>query len=61
MAHRILIVNSPYYAHISEELEKGAREALEASGEACEVETHALYERLVGIGMRAEIYSGKRV
>ena len=37
--HRILIVNSPYYAHISEELEKGAREALEASGEPCEIET----------------------
>jgi len=37
--HRILIVNSPYYAHISEELEKGAREALEASGEECVVET----------------------
>ncbi|MEO0608566.1 MAG: 6,7-dimethyl-8-ribityllumazine synthase [Pseudomonadota bacterium] len=39
MTHRILIVNSPYYAHISEELEKGAREALEASGEPCEIET----------------------
>ena len=39
MTHRILIVNSPYYAHISEELEKGAREALEASGESCEIET----------------------
>lgn len=37
--HRILIVNSPYYAHISDELEKGAREALEASGEHCEIET----------------------
>ncbi|MEL7033093.1 MAG: 6,7-dimethyl-8-ribityllumazine synthase [Pseudomonadota bacterium] len=37
--HRILIVNSPYYAHISEELEKGAREALDASGEPCEIET----------------------
>lgn len=37
--HRILIVNSPYYAHISEELEKGAREALEASGEKCSIET----------------------
>lgn len=37
--HRILIVNSPYYAHISEELEKGAREALEASGEPCEIES----------------------
>lgn len=37
--HRILIVNSPYYAHISDELEKGAREALEASGENCEIET----------------------
>ena len=37
--HRILIVNSPYYAHISEELEKGAREALEASDDECEVET----------------------
>ena len=39
MTHRILIVNSPYYAHISEELELGAREALEASGEPCEIET----------------------
>ena len=40
MAHyRILIVNSPYYAHISEELEKGAREALEASDDECDVET----------------------
>lgn len=37
--HRILIVNSPYYAHISEELEKGAREALDASGEPCDIET----------------------
>ena len=37
--HRILIVNSPYYAHISEELEKGAREALEVSGEKCNIET----------------------
>jgi len=37
--HRILIVNSPYYAHISDELEKGAREALEASGENCSIET----------------------
>lgn len=37
--HRILIVNSPYYAHISDELEKGAREALEASGEQCDIET----------------------
>lgn len=37
--HRILIVNSPYYEHISEELEKGAREALEASGEKCNIET----------------------
>ncbi len=37
--HRILIVNSPYYAHISDELEKGAREALEASGEKCDIET----------------------
>ncbi len=39
MTHRILIVNSPYYAHISEELEQGAREALEASGEECQIET----------------------
>jgi len=37
--HRILIVNSPYYAHISDELEKGAREALEASGENVTIET----------------------
>jgi len=37
--HRILIVNSPYYAHISDELEKGAREALEASGEHCDIES----------------------
>ena len=37
--HRILIVNSPYYAHISDELEKGAREALEASGENYTIET----------------------
>ena len=41
--HRILIVNSPYYAHISEELEKGAREALEASGEPCEIATFHRY------------------
>ena len=39
MTHRILIVNSPYYEHISQELEQGAREALEASGEECEIET----------------------
>jgi 6,7-dimethyl-8-ribityllumazine synthase len=37
--HRILIVNSPYYEHISKELEQGARDALEASGEPCEIET----------------------
>ena len=37
--HRILIVNSPYYEHISTELEQGARDALEASGEPCEIET----------------------
>ena len=37
--HRILIVNSPYYAHISGELEKGAREALEAPEDECDVET----------------------
>lgn len=37
--HRILIVNSPYYAHISDELEKGAREALEASGDNVTIET----------------------
>ena len=37
--HRILIVSSPYYAHISDELEKGAREALEASGENCSIES----------------------
>ena len=36
--HRILIVNSPYYAHIAEELEKGAREALEAAEDECDVE-----------------------
>jgi len=34
--HRILIVNSPYYAHISLELEKGAREALDAAEDECE-------------------------
>ena len=39
MSHRILIVNSPYYAHISQELEAGVREALETSGEECLVET----------------------
>ncbi len=39
MTHRILIVNSPYYKHISEELEAGVRDALEASGEPCEIET----------------------
>ncbi|MEL6860793.1 MAG: 6,7-dimethyl-8-ribityllumazine synthase [Pseudomonadota bacterium] len=39
MTHRILIVNSPYYEHISTELEQGAREALEASGEECQIET----------------------
>lgn len=39
MTHRILIVNSPYYAHISKELELGAREALEASGDPVEIET----------------------
>ena len=39
MTHRILIVNSPYYEHISTELEQGSREALEASGEECQIET----------------------
>ncbi|MDJ0920667.1 MAG: 6,7-dimethyl-8-ribityllumazine synthase [Henriciella sp.] len=39
MTHRILIVNSPYYEHISKELELGVRETLEASGEDCTVET----------------------
>lgn len=39
MAHRILIVNSPYYEHISKELEAGAREALDACGEECTIET----------------------
>ncbi len=39
MSHRILIVNSPYYAHISSELELGAREALEASEEDYTIET----------------------
>lgn len=39
MTHRILIVNSPYYKHISEELEAGVRETLDASGEDCVVET----------------------
>lgn len=37
--HRILIVNSPYYGHISEELEAGAREALQAHEDDIEVET----------------------
>lgn len=37
--HRILIVNSPYYGHISEELEAGAREALEASEDEIEIDT----------------------
>lgn len=37
--HRILIVNSPYYKHISEELQKGAIEALEAADDECDVET----------------------
>ena len=32
-------MNSPYYAHISEELEKGAREAMEAAEDECDVET----------------------
>ena len=39
MTHRILIVNSPYYEHSSTELEQGSREALEASGEECQIET----------------------
>ena len=39
MTHRILIVNSPYYEHISTELEQGSREALEASGEEFQIET----------------------
>ena len=39
MTHRILIVNSPYYKHISEELEAGVRETLEAHEEECLVET----------------------
>ncbi len=39
MPHRILIVNSPYYQYISEELEAGARETLAASGEEMSVET----------------------
>ena len=37
--HRILIGNSPSYAHFSEGLEKGAREALEAAEDECDVET----------------------
>ena len=39
MTHRILIVNSPYYEKISTELEQGARDALEAAGEDCAIET----------------------
>jgi 6,7-dimethyl-8-ribityllumazine synthase len=39
MTHRILIVNSPYYEKISTELEQGARDALDESGEDCVVET----------------------
>ncbi len=39
MTHRILIVNSPYYADVSSELEAGVREALAASGEEMTVET----------------------
>ena len=38
-AHRILIVNSPYYGHISEELEAGVRDTLEAAEDDVEVET----------------------
>jgi len=39
MTHRILIVNSPYYEHISKELELGARETLEAYDDECTIET----------------------
>lgn len=37
--HRILIVNSPYYKHISEELEAGVRETFEQSEDEIIVET----------------------
>ncbi|MEL7232182.1 MAG: 6,7-dimethyl-8-ribityllumazine synthase [Pseudomonadota bacterium] len=37
--HRILIVNSPYYKEVSEELEAGVRETLEASEDEVIVET----------------------
>ena len=37
--HRILIVNSPYYKHISDELEAGVRETLEAAEDEITIET----------------------